>query len=782
MVDRVGQQLGNYRLTKLLGQGGFAEVYLGEHIYLKTPRAIKMLHTRRASQKDTEDFFKEAQAITKLKHPNIIRVLDFGVEGEIPFLVMDYAPYGTLRHRYPKKTQVPLPIVMGHVKQVAAALQYAHDANIIHRDVKPDNMLLGQEDILWLSDFGIALTVHSSTDISTQDAVGTIAYMAPEQFQGKPRRASDQYALGLVVYEWLTGDLPFHGSFAELGMQHMHNMPAPLREKVPALAPEVEKVVLRALAKDPDERYGSVEEFAKELGIAAHDYQKMALHIPRRIVLKRLPQTAKSAITASLAFNQTIPISTIIQQQSSQPMKEGSKIQVRRSGSRWQIGVLVALAALIVAMPFIYPMVTSVFSFHAVAAATKPITAYDKNALANGMMFGYDAAHTRVNPYEKTITPENVNKLVRYWNVKIDGEPTSPTVVDGIVYIGSSKKMFYAFKADCMMLCTPLWQAFLDQATVSSPAVIGDIVYINTGNSGFPASQSGLLYAFSAQGCKAKICKPLWIGKTGGPIYGSPTIAKNTVFVASADKTLYAFKASKTCDSDCKPEWMGILIGSAYSTPTVSGKFVYIGDNKGLFYAFNISGCGLFKCYPIRTASTGGQTSGSAAAANGFIYTGSTHIPGTNSQNDHNLHVFDASCGALTCQISWTYPTGKSISSSPAISDNIVYVGADDGYLYAFNTSCSFSSCTYLWKGKTGDAISYSSPTVANGVVFIGSKDHYIYAFRASASCGDPCPFLWKFDLRARVSSSPVVANGVVYVASQDNNMLYAFHLPKAIS
>src|SRR5882724_6040878 len=217
MADRVGQLLGNYQLTKLLGRGGFAEVYLGKQIYLKTSGAIKLLHTKGASQKELDDFFKEAQAIAKLSHPNIVRVLEFGMEEKTPFLVMDYAPHGTLRQRHPRKTQVPLETVLAYVKQVAAALQYAHDADIIHRDVKPDNMLLARDGSIWLSDFGIALTAHSSTAISTQDAIGTIAYMAPEQFQGKPRRASDQYALALVVYEWLTGERPFHGSFAELG-------------------------------------------------------------------------------------------------------------------------------------------------------------------------------------------------------------------------------------------------------------------------------------------------------------------------------------------------------------------------------------------------------------------------------------------------------------------------------------------------------------------------------------------------------------------------------------
>ena len=198
MADRVGQQLGNYRLTHLLGRGGFAEVYLGEHVYLKTPGAIKLLQTKRTDQEDLEGFLKEAQAIAQLVHPHIVRVLEFGVDGETPFLVMDYAPNGSLRQHYPRKTQLPLTTIMPHIRQVSAALQHAHNARVIHRDIKPENMLLGQGNNVLLSDFGIALLAQSSNSLSTQEVAGTAAYMAPEQFQGKPRRASDQYGVTIV--------------------------------------------------------------------------------------------------------------------------------------------------------------------------------------------------------------------------------------------------------------------------------------------------------------------------------------------------------------------------------------------------------------------------------------------------------------------------------------------------------------------------------------------------------------------------------------------------------
>jgi serine/threonine protein kinase len=261
MVDRVGQQLGNYRLTRLLGRGGFAEVYLGEHFRLKSRAAIKVLHAQ-LSEDDITGFLSEAQTIAKLEHPNIVHVLDFDIAESTPFLVMGYASEGTLRQRHPKGAQLMPKLILPYVKQIADALHYAHSEKLIHRDVKPENMLLGRHNQVLLSDFGIALIMQSSHYQSLLNTAGTISYMAPEQIQGKPRPASDQYALGIVIYEWLTGSRPFQGSFTEIATQHVLSPPSPLREKIPDISPALERVVLKALAKDPHQRFADMQEFA----------------------------------------------------------------------------------------------------------------------------------------------------------------------------------------------------------------------------------------------------------------------------------------------------------------------------------------------------------------------------------------------------------------------------------------------------------------------------------------------------------------------------------------
>ncbi len=312
MADRIGQQLGNYRVLSFIGHGGFADVYLGEHIYLKTQVAIKLLQSKVATPDDLDNFLKEAQTIAHLIHPNIVRVTDFGVDNETPFLVMDYAANGTLRQRHPRGSILPLPTIVSYVKQVAAALQHAHDEKLIHRDIKPENMLLGRKNEVLLSDFGIALIAQSSRYQSTQDVVGTVAYMSPEQIQGKPRPASDQYSLAVVVYEWLTGDRPFHGSFTELCTQHMFAPPPPLRERIPTISPDVEHVVSTALAKEPRQRFGSVQAFANALEQASQHNVRSSRPLPASQPLQEVPPTQAVAppqlAPTSLANTSSIPI------------------------------------------------------------------------------------------------------------------------------------------------------------------------------------------------------------------------------------------------------------------------------------------------------------------------------------------------------------------------------------------------------------------------------------------------------------------------------------------
>lgn len=296
MQSFIGQQLGNYQLISQLGRGGYAEVYLGEHVYLETQAAIKVLHAKLTVAEEVQRFRDEGRVVARLIHPHIVRVFDFDIRDDIPFLVMDYAPDSTLRKRHHKGEQLPLAAILPYVRQVADALQYAHNQRLVHRDVKPENMLLGRNGEVLLSDFGNALVTHTTgyQNLRQEELIGTVAYMAPEQFEGQDCPASDQYALGIVVYEWLTGNTPFRGTITEVAVQHATRQPPPLRCSVPTIPMAVEQAVMKALAKDPHQRFPSVEDFASALESGAAQTRALDAGEPLvRIVKQTSPLPAR---------------------------------------------------------------------------------------------------------------------------------------------------------------------------------------------------------------------------------------------------------------------------------------------------------------------------------------------------------------------------------------------------------------------------------------------------------------------------------------------------------
>ncbi|HLG64988.1 MAG TPA: serine/threonine-protein kinase [Ktedonosporobacter sp.] len=316
MAERIGQQFGNYRLVQLLGKGGFADTYLGEHIHLKTFAAIKVLQTL-LGQPETEAFHNEAHIIARLNHPHIIHILEFEMENHTPYIIMEYAPNGTLRQRCPRGSRLSPTTVLTYVKQIAAALQYAHQQKLVHRDVKPENMLLGRDGKVLLSDFGVAVIAQTQAQ-NLENIAGTVTYMAPEQIQGKPCPASDQYALGITAYEWLCGSAPFGGTYSEIALQHECVSPPSLKEQISAIPAAVEDVIFTSLAKDPRQRFASVEDFAAALEEACQDLPRSKypttivgtdpqLYVPTEIAPFPQLQAAPIAVEVIPPLDQQIP-------------------------------------------------------------------------------------------------------------------------------------------------------------------------------------------------------------------------------------------------------------------------------------------------------------------------------------------------------------------------------------------------------------------------------------------------------------------------------------------
>ncbi len=269
MSNYSGRQLRQYRLNRVIGTGGFADVYEAIDINLRRQVAIKVLHTKLAPDA-IHAFLEEARIVARMEHPHIIHVIEFDCHKNVPYLVMNYAPNGSVRHFYPHGAVLPLKTIVSYVEQTADALEYIHMQNVVHLDIKPENILLGRDGEVILTDFGIATFVHEAPTTLSQDGVGTVTYMAPERFYGIVSPASDQYSLAICVYEWLTGVPPFQGSAREIAWQHLHAEPSTIDESNVDIPFAVEQFVFKALNKDAQHRFTSVKEFAMAFEKASH--------------------------------------------------------------------------------------------------------------------------------------------------------------------------------------------------------------------------------------------------------------------------------------------------------------------------------------------------------------------------------------------------------------------------------------------------------------------------------------------------------------------------------
>jgi serine/threonine-protein kinase len=267
--DLIGQLAGPYRLDRLLGQGGFSWVFGGRHDRDGTPVAVKLLKPRFAGDPQFRRRFQhEAEVASRLDHPNVVRIHAVGAEGDLVYFVMDFHPdsLGALLAR-----QGPLPEdrLLRLARDITQALAYAHGQEVIHRDIKVDNILLAEDGRALLTDFGIARAASSAaTGTGPNMTIGTPHYLSPEQAQGRPLDGrADLYALGVTLYRAATGELPFRSTdWFELARMHVEDPPTPPRTHRPELTGRFERVVLRCLAKHPDDRYPSAAALASELG------------------------------------------------------------------------------------------------------------------------------------------------------------------------------------------------------------------------------------------------------------------------------------------------------------------------------------------------------------------------------------------------------------------------------------------------------------------------------------------------------------------------------------
>ncbi|MFS0782353.1 Stk1 family PASTA domain-containing Ser/Thr kinase [Bacillus sp. 1P06AnD] len=265
----IGKRInGRYRLIEMIGGGGMANVYLAEDMILEREVAVKIL---RMDFSNDEEFIKrfnrEAQSATSLAHPNIVSIYDVGEEDQIYFIVMEYVRGMTLKQYIQTTAFIPIEKTLMIMEQIAEAISHAHQHGIIHRDIKPQNILIDENGHVKITDFGIATALSATSITQTNAVLGSVHYLSPEQARGgMANKKSDIYSMGIVMFELLTGRLPFSGESAvSIALKHLQSSTPSPRRWNPAIPQSVENIVLKATAKDPFHRYESADEMKEDL-------------------------------------------------------------------------------------------------------------------------------------------------------------------------------------------------------------------------------------------------------------------------------------------------------------------------------------------------------------------------------------------------------------------------------------------------------------------------------------------------------------------------------------
>jgi serine/threonine-protein kinase len=301
---------GRYRIMRKLGTGGMANVYLAEDQELGRRVAIKILNDRHAGDEQfVERFRREAKNAASLSHPNIVSIYDRGEAEGTYYIAMEYLDGRSLKELILSRGPAPVHVTIDYTRQILAALRFAHRHGIVHRDIKPHNVLVDAEGRLKVTDFGIA-RAGASQMTEAGSIIGTAQYLSPEQAKGAPvDQTSDLYSVGVLLYELLTGQAPFSGDTpVEIAMKHLSAVPEPPSANRADIPHDLDLVVMRALGKDPSERYQSAEEFDADLArVARGSSVSPATEEAATAIISRPPPTVPTAVAAAVTQRQQVP-------------------------------------------------------------------------------------------------------------------------------------------------------------------------------------------------------------------------------------------------------------------------------------------------------------------------------------------------------------------------------------------------------------------------------------------------------------------------------------------
>ncbi|MFJ7730490.1 Stk1 family PASTA domain-containing Ser/Thr kinase [Lysinibacillus sp. NPDC097231] len=426
----VGKRISDrYKIIELIGGGGMSNVYLAHDMILNRDVAIKILRYDFTNEDELHRRFqREALSVTSLTHPNIVSIYDVGDDGDLHYIVMEYVQGKTLK-QYIQEFAPISPARSVHImKQLTSAIANAHENHIIHRDIKPQNILMDAEGNVKITDFGIAMTLSATSFTQTNSVLGTVHYLSPEQARGgTATNKSDIYALGIVLYELLTGELPFSGESAvSIALKHLQAETPSVRAFDATIPQSLENIVLKATAKDASHRYATVEEMQEDLEtvLSPNRINEPKFVIPvDNDVTKAIPIIKEPVIRKDEDLTQTRAIEPIAQSKPKPEVKKSvDKVTPVKKKKKWPIFVGLVLAAIAIFLYLLFA--TELFSPKKIpvpSVANMTIEEATKTLEAEGFTVGeQEKRYDEVIEKDKVIETNPAEETLRAKGTEVD--------------------------------------------------------------------------------------------------------------------------------------------------------------------------------------------------------------------------------------------------------------------------------------------------------------------------------------------------------------------------
>ncbi len=402
----IGKRIsGRYKIIKMIGGGGMANVYLAHDMILDRDVAVKILRLDFADEEEfIRRFQREAQSATSLNHPNIVNVFDVGEEDNIYYIVMEYVDGMTLKQYIQSYYPISVEKVIDIVKQLTSALEHAHYNHIIHRDIKPQNILIDHEGNVKITDFGIAMALSATSITHTNAVLGSVHYLSPEQARGgMATKKSDIYSLGIVMFELLTGRLPFSGESAvSIALKHLQSETPPPTRWNPDIPQSVENIVLKATAKDPFLRYNSIEEMEKDLETALDPDR---LQEPKFIIPEDNEATKAIPVITDEHVESMDDDTMVHKIENKEPGKQKNEEKVAKKRKKWPWVVGSISAVLLIAIALLLIVMPSLMSAKVVQVPDVSGEMYD-DAVLSLVEAGFEVGETIETPDEEVAEGE----------------------------------------------------------------------------------------------------------------------------------------------------------------------------------------------------------------------------------------------------------------------------------------------------------------------------------------------------------------------------------------